>query len=274
MKYLISDLIAGMDHIEEFCGWIESCQRPDFGVELTAFTHDDAFWQRLSSLVPRVRCPMTFHGPYVNIEATSPLDSAAHRWLMESYDKVFRLAAVNSVRHVVFHYSQKQFDREELPAAQANAYRVMQDLQVLSRQYGVNFVIENLCRQKQKHHLFTNDEYFQIFERFPEALSLIDIGHAHVNGLDVEKFLALYGKRVKGVHVHNNDGKSDQHKDYRLGTADIRRIMHWIGRYTEDTNIVIEYEPHERLSHAELLEEIDELKSWTEEGAGENAAVR
>ena len=76
----------------------------------------------------------------------------------------------------------------------------------------------------------------------------------------------MYGQRVKGFHVHNNDGISDQHLDYHNGTADIREIMHWVGKYTTDADIVLEYEPHEKLSHQELLEEISELKSWVEEG--------
>lgn len=268
MKYFISDLIVGMDHIEDFSRWIESCQRPDFGIEFTAFTHDESYWKRLSALVPKVTCPMTFHGPYVNIEATSPLDSAAHAWLMESYDKVFALAAANAVRHVVFHYSQLQFEQNELEEAKKNAYQVMRDLTALSKKYGVNFVIENLCRQQKKIHLFTNEEYFEIFENIPDAVSLIDIGHANVNGLDIEKFLATYGSRVKGIHVHNNDGIRDLHVDYHNGTADIRQIMHWVGKYTEDTDVVLEYEPHEKLSHEELLSEIDELKNWVEEGIG------
>ena len=42
--------------------------------------------------------------------------------------------------------------------------------------------------------------------------------------------------------------------------------MHWAGKYTEDADIVIEYEPHEKLTHAELLEEVNEWRSWGEEG--------
>lgn len=42
--------------------------------------------------------------------------------------------------------------------------------------------------------------------------------------------------------------------------------MHWAGKYTEDADIVIEYEPHEKLTHAELLDEMHELRSWVEEG--------
>lgn len=32
------------------------------------------------------------------------------------------------------------------------------------------------------------------------------------------------------------------------------------------SNIVIEYEPHEKLTHTELLDEMHELRSWVEEG--------
>lgn len=42
--------------------------------------------------------------------------------------------------------------------------------------------------------------------------------------------------------------------------------MHWAGKYTEDADIVIEYEPHEKLTHTELLDEMHELRSWVEEG--------
>ena len=274
MKYFVSDLIVGMGGIRDFGAWVNACGRDDFGAEFSAFTHVEVYWKVLADeVMPSMTAPTTFHGPYVNIEATSPLDSPAHAWVMESYRRVFALAARYGVRHVVFHYSQLHFWKEEIPVAQENAYTVMRALTEEARGMGVHFVIENLCRQPAGGtHLFTNEEYFQIFEEIPDAESLIDIGHAHVNGLDIEKFLALYGPRVRGFHVHNNDGLSDQHIDYRCGTADIRTIMHWAGQYTEDANIVIEYEPHERLTHEELLGEIDELRGWVEEGAAKRKA--
>lgn len=75
MKYFISDLIVGISHFSEFADWIDSQHQSDFGIEFTAFTHDKDYWERLSHKVPQMSCPMTFHGPYINIEATSPLRS-------------------------------------------------------------------------------------------------------------------------------------------------------------------------------------------------------
>ncbi len=126
MKYFISDLIVGMKHFTEFADWIESSKDPDFGIEFTAFTHDEAYWQALAAKVPQMTCPLTFHGPYVNIEATSDIGSEENVWLMESYKKVFALAMQNQVRHVVFHYSQLQFEPEE--GMQTIAYWMMGSL--------------------------------------------------------------------------------------------------------------------------------------------------
>lgn len=75
MKYFISDLIVGMKHFAEFADWIESNEDPDLGIEFTAFTHDEAYWQALAAKVPQMTCPLPFHGPYVNIEATSDIGS-------------------------------------------------------------------------------------------------------------------------------------------------------------------------------------------------------
>lgn len=85
MKYFISDLIVGTKHFAEFADWIESNEDPDLGIEFTAFTHDEAYWQALESKVPQMTCPLTFHGPYVNIEAASDIGSEENVWLMESY---------------------------------------------------------------------------------------------------------------------------------------------------------------------------------------------
>ena len=94
MKYFISDLIVGMKHFAEFADWLESNEDPDLGIEFTAFTHDEAYWQALESKVPQMTCPLTFHGPYVNIEATSDIGSEGNVWFMESYKMMAKQTSV------------------------------------------------------------------------------------------------------------------------------------------------------------------------------------
>lgn len=95
MKYFISDLIVGMKHFAEFADWIESNEDPDLGIEFTAFTHDEAYWQALESKVPQMTCPLPFHGPYVvNSEAASDIGSEGNVWLMESYKMMAKQTSI------------------------------------------------------------------------------------------------------------------------------------------------------------------------------------
>lgn len=94
MKYFISDLIVGMKHFAEFADWIESNRDSDLGIEFTAFTHDEAYWQALAAKVPQMTCPLTFQGPYLNIEATSDIGSEGNVWLMESYKMMAKQTSI------------------------------------------------------------------------------------------------------------------------------------------------------------------------------------
>ncbi len=262
MQYFISALLRGTKHFPELAAFINDQNDPNLGVELIAFTHDDDYWTRFMETLKSLSCPVSFHGPWVNIEATSPLDSDAHAWLIKSYDKVFRTAADHGVHHVVFHYSQLQFTEDTLAAAKANALATIDEVAALAETYGVKCLVENLCKQPSGIHLFTNEEYFQLFADRPNLWSIIDVGHAHVNGLDIETFLKTYGDRVQAYHFHNNDGLHDQHKSILDGTIDYEPITKWAYQYTPNAGIVLEYEPHVGASNDEILRHVELLKDY------------
>ena len=47
--------------------------------------------------------------------------------------------------------------------------------------------------------------------------------------------------RIRGFHLHNNDGVHDQHRRLGDGTIDFRRLLPIIRRKTPEANLVIEY---------------------------------
>jgi sugar phosphate isomerase/epimerase len=260
MIFNISALIAGMNKFEEVAMWINECKDPVLGVELIAFTHDQLYWESLVALLPKLTCPVSFHGPYIGVEATSQPGSKEQAWLLASYERVFELAARHKVTHVVFHYSQLSFQEEQLKQAKDNAWGNIDKIMHLANSYHVNCVIENLCQSSEGRHLFTNEEYFKVFREKPTALSLIDIGHANVNGLNIDAFITEFGSRVRAFHFHNNDGKRDLHNDIYSGTVDYTKIIRMVKKYCPEAVVVLEYEPHTNLSHQELLDEINQLK--------------
>jgi sugar phosphate isomerase/epimerase len=258
MALLVSSLIRGMNEMEQVAREVNDFHKPNVGVELIAFTHDAAYWQRLTGVLAKLQCPRTFHGPYIKTEGTSADGTPEQEFLYSSYDKTVALAKANHVLHIVYHVTQLTFTEQKQadalrPQAEKNAEFVIKQ----GVQAGVPVLIENLCYPQGRLPLYSNKQYFDFFARYPQAYSIIDIGHAHVTGLDLEKFLATHGKRIKAYHFHNNHGLKDEHNDIFDGTFNFEKFATLYKQYTPKANIVLEYEPHVNLSQAQLKEQID-----------------
>lgn len=256
MVIYVSTLIMGTECLEDIALWVRSLQDPDIGVEIIAFTHDEAYFARLESLLPLLSCPISFHGPYIGTEATSPLGSERQAFLLNSYERVLRLAAQHSVRHVVYHTTQMGFPPEELQDAQANSRHNTQVLMEMADNFGVQLLVENLAYPPKRAPLFTNEEYDALFTGYSRMKSIIDIGHAHINKMDVEGFLKRYHDRVECFHLHNNDGEIDRHNDIYHGTYPMEKFGRLYRTYTPSAGIVLEYEPHVNLSPQEILQHV------------------
>lgn len=256
MGYYVSALIKGMDSMGELADWINSEPIPNLGIELIAFTHDELYWKKLRNILEKITCPITFHGPYIKVEATSAEGSPEYDWMMESYQRVFALAKEYQVKHVVFHYTQKGFQPDTIKMAQEISKKNITTLIKMAEEYQVNMLIENIAFPKNSLPLYNNEEYFNIFEENPKALSIIDIGHAHINKMNIEQFLRVYGNRVKAYHLHNNNGIQDQHNSILNGSFDYASLFPLIKKYTPDADLVLEYEPHTNMSQKELLDDL------------------
>ncbi|WP_040215016.1 sugar phosphate isomerase/epimerase family protein [Clostridium polynesiense] len=260
MKFYVSSLLMGMSKMEELAEWINNEAMEDVGVELIAFTHNEAYWERLLKVLDNISCPVTFHGPYIGVEATYPEGTEEYNWMIESYDRVFALAKKHKVNHIVFHYTQKFYSEEDRKAVQEISYKNIKTLMKMAEDYGVNMLIENLPIPKGKIPLYTNEEYSELFERLPEAKSIIDIGHANMNGLNLDDFLKNHGSKVKAYHFHNNNGEKDLHNSFLEGTFDYKEFVVKYKENTPNADIVLEYEPHVKITFEELKEQLKLLK--------------
>ena len=266
MTVFLSSLVRGMDQLEEVARWVNGLHDPGVGVELIAFTHDQGYWDRLCALLEEVTCPVSFHGPYIKTEGTSAPGTPAYAFLEESYRRTFGLAKAHGVRHVVYHTTQLGWKAEEVDEKRKQADENACFLDRLAAEQGVQLLVENLAypMNPELRPLYTNEEYNGFFERFPQMNSIIDVGHAHVNKLDLASFLASHGDRVKAYHFHNNDGARDQHNHIFDGTFSYEGFAPLFRQYTPEAAIVLEYEPHVNLSWAELEEQL----RWVSEHFG------
>ena len=257
----VSSLIRDIFQVETVACWVNNLNEPNVGVELLAFTHNHSYWEMLCGVLEKLRCPVTFHGPYVGIEGTSAPNTDAWRILMESYRRVFLLARKYGARHVVYHTTQLGFPSADVEKMRTLAEQNMVDILAMAKEAGINVLIENLPYRSSGVPLYTNEEYGSFLTRFPEVNSIIDIGHVNINGMDIYEFLRQHGKRVKAYHFHNNDGVSDLHNDIHNGTFSYAKFAPAYMEYTPQADIVLEYAPSSGINEKELRSHIDYVLS-------------
>ena len=107
------------------------------------------------------------------------------------------------------------FFRALIPAMEEN------DVNILFENSAVNFCPDGLffpCSAKE-----LND--FIEFMNHPLFGAAWDVGHANLDNRDQYKEITELGKNLKAVHIHDNNGKRDQHTAPFIGTCDFDAIV-------------------------------------------------
>lgn len=105
--------------------------------------------------------------------------------------------------------------------------RSIRDIDRAASEHGVVAALENMPRMP----ITTCTEPRELLS-LVEGTSLgvcFDIGHAHTNG-NIDEFLKHVG-RFSNVHIHDNDGSSDQHLTIGEGRIDFEHVLSAMGDY-------------------------------------------
>jgi len=90
--------------------------------------------------------------------------------------------------------------------------------------YGVQVLLENSCEVNTQGAYFpiTGQDLNEMiaFLDHPMFGAVWDIGHAHIQGLNQREEMVTIGKNLKAVHIHDNNGRRDQHQTVFNGTLD------------------------------------------------------
>lgn len=71
----------------------------------------------------------------------------------------------------------------------------------------------------------------------------LDVGHAHCNSkADVLKWVEVLGKRIGYVHLHDNNGKEDEHLGIGEGSIPFKEVCPALDQYAPDAYWAIEAE--------------------------------
>jgi sugar phosphate isomerase/epimerase len=142
-------------------------------------------------------------GPDAVIDITEPV-KAKRLQVVDEIKRAIEIAETIPFRYVVQHLGVK--DAEFSERAVDSAFSALEEIVLFARQRGVDVLIENT-----PNRLSTAERLLTFFELTHLDLNVcFDLGHANMQE-GVESAYRMLKSRIRSTHVHDNNGKEDQH---------------------------------------------------------------
>src|SRR5580698_1102363 len=142
-------------------------------------------------------------GPHTHINITERFKADRIRWVDE-IKRALEIAEVVPIRYLIQHLgaSGQEFSDYAVEAA----FSALEELTVFARQRGVEVLLENTPNE------FATAERLELFNTMTHLKLnyVFDTGHAHI-GAGIEHEFGIMKPRIRSLHVHDNNGKEDQH---------------------------------------------------------------
>lgn len=212
---------------------------PDTGFELLPMFDLEDFEDNLRrNLSLFASGPLVFHEPVWGVEHTAPPGTPAYEESMHHLRLTKKYADILRPAFMVCHLS----NRPVPPGEEEQLLRTA--LQNLDRLRGmfldVELLVENTGIRGDGTLLLDQQAFTDLC--VSRGLSvLIDVGHAAANGWDLPALLAALRGRIRGYHLHNNDGRRDLHDRLRNGVLDFPSLVPLLLQAAPDVPCVIEY---------------------------------
>lgn len=212
-------------------------------MDATPWDTVDGNWKKLAKEIKERNfgVPFTVHPPAWDTNLVSQmaeLREATWKLHVDSLEFAAQIGAKQVVLHPGF-YGSPAFDKKE---AQQRAMELTAKIADIAKSLGLKLAFENVGYHGQS--LFTADEYACALNGIDETVGyLIDVGHANINGWDVPALIRRVAPRLCGLHIHDNNGNSDQHLPIGDGTMEWNSIYEAMGEVPAACEFILEYTP-------------------------------
>lgn len=209
---------------------------PDLGIELFGNNKDEAYTKELLTLGKDTERFLTYHEQIFDVEHSRPRDEDLYS--LEQIRLAIEHCVDLGIKDIVYHVNNVPIHNKQQMIAQTalNLDHITQE----AKAKGVNILIENVGVDTKQNKLLTESEFI-IFCKERENSVLIDVGHANANGWDLEYVMQQLQDKIKFYHLHNNDGKHDDHNLLHEGTLDMERFFEIYHQYTPNAHLTLEY---------------------------------
>lgn len=226
--------------------WVRNAPVPGVGVELGTSWKTPDFWETQETNLPRFAdIPITLHAPFTEI-CTAP-GSEQERKMEALFERACDLYHRVGALSMVMHTHQGHFADDMW--ARSRVRQVLNHWIPCMSAQGLSITVENVGYPGKNNRLFDQRQYVELFDDLPEETgSLIDLGHALLNGWDVPRLIQTLGTTIKGYHLNNNDGIHDSHlplyaPDGVYSSAQVDELIGLIQEVTPEAHLILEYSP-------------------------------
>jgi sugar phosphate isomerase/epimerase len=260
IAWLNKALQAGIPGVEIFCA------RQHIDYRNKSQIAELGHWFRESDLkLHSIHAPMYTDeiwgrsGPHAVITITEPVKSDRIR-MVDEIKRALEIAEVVPFRYMVQHIG--VVNEEYSDRAVDAAFSSLEELSLFARQRGVEILLENI-----PNRLSTAERLKHFVEVTHLNLNFVfDLGHAHI-GDGIENEFEIMKDRIRSLHVHDNNGKEDQHLFPLLaegGSIDWRAAMRLLGSCPDQYPLLLELKEVPEMTNTlacvkELFDRLEDL---------------
>lgn len=233
---------------------IEELDRLQVGVEIQDFTEPNLTDEEVKDLTVRYNKLFSefngiksLHGPFLDLKPASP-DLEIRRVSYNKYLKTLKVATQLDMDYVIFHSQINPYLNDpcliKLNNIQARDffYEILDEL----KDFKGTILIENIFEP-------TPDLIKERIDMFniPNIKIILDIGHAKLSNVSLEKWVKELKDHLVYVHLHSNNGVHDQHQV--PSEIEILALKDLFRKYDLNPVVSLEYKSNDPSREIEIL---------------------
>ncbi len=126
------------------------------------------------------------------------------------------------------------------------------ELAMYAHDRGVRIGLENKQIGLDREVILFPDEHHEVVHEFADfdVGAVIDVGHANTAGIALGEYFEQMQSYLIEVHLHDNNGTSDEHMTLGNGTIDFKSVLNMLDRIQFDGPVILELDTREDLESA------------------------
>lgn len=216
------------------------------GVEVFPVFHEAGYWEMLNDCISRLKgVSVSFHGPYYQAEHSAAPGTPEYEHTMEMTACTLDCCRILNSRYMVYHHNNRPVREEEREAVIKQSCINFRTVEAMAKSLeripgGAVVAVENAGVMDRGNMLFGEDAFIDLCKK-EQYKVLLDIGHAHANGWNLERVIKELKTQIAAYHLHNNDGIHDSHRRIGDGTLDFGHFLEYSSFLTPKADMVLEY---------------------------------